>query len=319
MGYFDLTRKRPIPSIIKKIGLITSENGAAIRDFRQNLGEYGFKIYFIDVRVEGDIAEQSIIAGINWLNQNKPDLDVLVIIRGGGSLESLKAFNSEAVADAIVLSRLPVVTGIGHERDETISDYVSDSSFSTPTAVASFIKQGAESLIDDLVSRSDNLIIATKKVFESWDEEVNENRLALARTFDSVLQRYKFLIINKATQIQMGLERIFNSFRMVERNFTDLFYNQQRIIQTQLHNTETWVQTSRRYLVAKLHSLQTRLAAAEAALIQLNPEAVLKKGYSIVYKANKVVMQSNDVHPDDQIKIKLHKGTITSLVEEVDN
>src|SRR3989338_1759006 len=104
-GYFDPARKRPVPDFVKTIGLITSETGDAINDFRKNIGEYGLRIFLYDVRVEGDYAENSIVGAFRWLNANRPDLDVLVLIRGGGGLENLKAFKSERGAGAIDDSR----------------------------------------------------------------------------------------------------------------------------------------------------------------------------------------------------------------------
>jgi len=163
-GYFDESRKRSLPDFIQTIGIMTSETGDAIHDFRKNLGEYGFKIELLDVRVEGDYAEESICSAIKWFNKNKPEIGILVLIRGGGDLENLKAFNSENVAEAIVLSRLPVITGIGHEKDKTIADYVADKNFSTPTATAVFIRTQRENLIAQLEKHSDNLVSITKKI-----------------------------------------------------------------------------------------------------------------------------------------------------------
>ncbi len=207
-GYFDPSRKKPIPEFIQKIGLLTSENGAAIKDFLKNLGQYGFKIYFLDIRVEGDYAEESIVAGIKWFNKNMPDLDVLVLIRGGGSLEELKAFNSKEVAESIILSRLPVITGIGHEKDQTIADYCADLSLSTPTLVATFIKNQREILLEKVSQFRDELIEAmkffvdeNKKLIFDFKKELEFNFISLMNNRKLILSELKEALYNKFNQI----------------------------------------------------------------------------------------------------------------------
>ena len=133
-GLFD--RKRQIPEFIKNIGVISSQHGVVIHDFRQNLDKRGYYIHFCDARVEGAQAAENIIAAIQWFNVRRPELDVLVIIRGGGSLESMQAFNNEAVARAIFASKIPVIAGIGHDVDVPIASLVADLEESTPTGAA---------------------------------------------------------------------------------------------------------------------------------------------------------------------------------------
>ncbi|HPP67360.1 MAG TPA: exodeoxyribonuclease VII large subunit, partial [bacterium] len=171
-GYFAPEHKKPVPDIIQKIGLITSFSGAAIKDFLKNLGHYGFEIYHLDVFVEGDYAEDTIISAIKWFNRKMPGIDVIVLIRGGGSLESLKAFNSEGIADAIFDSRLPVITGIGHEKDISIADFVADKSFSTPTAVASFIRTQREQLIMRLNLIGEQIVSQSGKIIEDFSDTI---------------------------------------------------------------------------------------------------------------------------------------------------
>ena len=319
-GYFDVSRKHPIPEFIHKIGLITSESGAAINDFRKNLGQYGFEVSLVDVHVEGDYSEQSITSAINWLNKNKPDLDVLVLIRGGGGLESFKAFNSEGVAEAIVLSRLPIITGIGHEKDESIADLASDLKLSTPTAVADFIRNQREGLIGQVTEISQSLIAAMENIFEGENRTLLEQQSNLVRAYQETIQRYKFWLINTAAQMQNGLNIIFNRFKTLERSFIHCFYRQHTLIQSHLHKTQTITRECFNLLAGKFQAQQERLGIAEASLIQLNPEAVLKKGYSIIYKTgNKVIKEATDVSLGEKLNIKLFKGEIISSVEEVKN
>jgi len=317
-GYFDESRKRSLPDFIQTIGIMTSETGDAIHDFRKNLGEYGFKIELLDVRVEGDYAEESICSAIKWFNKNKPEIGILVLIRGGGDLENLKAFNSENVAEAIVLSRLPVITGIGHEKDKTIADYVADKNFSTPTATAVFIRTQRENLIAQLEKHSDNLVSITKKIIIAKKDYILDKVENLKITFDRVLEHYRFMLLKTAEKMSGGLNRIFRGFKILEENFIRLFYCYETTAWQQFHELEIIFQKCFNSVEKKFNLEEVRLKTAEAALSSLNPEAVLKRGFSIVYKADeKVIKESREVKVGDKIFIKPYKGEITSLVEEV--
>jgi len=317
-GYFDEARKKALPVFIQTIGLITSENGAAISDFRKNLGEYGLKIYLLDTRVEGNYAEESICSTIKWFNKNKPDIDVLVLIRGGGDLENLKAFNSESVAEAIVLSRIPIITGIGHEKDETIADYVADKSFSTPTAVAAFIKSQRENLINQVEEQADNLVLMTEEIFSSNKKYISDKSEKLINAFDRILEYYSFMLKNIIEKIPGGLNRIFKEYKISEQKFSHLFYCYEKTIYQQIHNLETMIEKSVNLMDKRLNLEKDRVKTIEIVLSSLNPEVILKRGFSIVYKADKKVIKGvGNVKVGETIFIKPYKGEITSLVEEV--
>lgn len=132
-GYFDPSRKPTVPGYAKRIGLITSAYGDARKDFVTHLGKHGFEVLFFDARVEGLQSIDSIVTAFSWFNTRPDPVDVIVITRGGGSLESLQSFNSRDVADAIIASRIPVVSAVGHENDITIADLVASVRASTPT------------------------------------------------------------------------------------------------------------------------------------------------------------------------------------------
>ncbi|MDR3642648.1 MAG: exodeoxyribonuclease VII large subunit [Candidatus Doudnabacteria bacterium] len=318
-GFFDVERKRPMPEYINKIGLITSESGAAVRDFLKNLGNYGFQITLCDVRVEGDYAEESIINAIGKLNKARPDLDVLVLLRGGGSLENFKAFNSEGVAEAIVTSRLPILTGIGHERDISIADLAADLSLSTPTAVAAYIKNQRIGLIEHVGRIADDLAAAAENILSAQKEKLADAQMGLKNSYYEILHNQKVKLGRLAAQMQYGLDKVFNRFRELEKAFIHSFYHQRSLIQAHLHRTGQITRESCIILAKKLQFHKGRLDVAEAALMPLSPEAVLKKGYSIVYKSGKVLKNAADVQPGDMLNLKLYKGNILTSAEEINN
>jgi exodeoxyribonuclease VII large subunit len=143
-GLFE--RKRPLPEFITKVGVITSRTGAVIQDFRKNLAKLGLEVNLYDTRVEGAKAVDGILGALKWFNNNMPELDVLVIIRGGGSLEDLQAFNNEHVSRELFASKIPTLCSIGHEKDVPIAQLVADESASTPTATAVRINQSWDRL-----------------------------------------------------------------------------------------------------------------------------------------------------------------------------
>ena len=136
-GLFALEKKREIPAYPHRIGVITSKNGAVINDFLSNIGKFGFEILFVDSKVEGQDAIKDLLGAVETLKDK--NLDVLVIMRGGGSLESFQAFNNETLVRALADFPSPVLTGIGHDKDEPLVSMASDKNVSTPTAVANLL------------------------------------------------------------------------------------------------------------------------------------------------------------------------------------
>ncbi len=167
------TRKRPLPEFISSIGLITSKTGAVIDDFRKNLARIGFTVYHRDVRVEGAAAVAQVTAAIEEMNSGAKSLDVIVLIRGGGSMEDLQAFNNEGVVRAVFASHIPTVVSIGHDRDVPLAQMAADASASTPTATAVLMNatwdrlQSLSGNADELVYRMDRILRSQRALVDS--------------------------------------------------------------------------------------------------------------------------------------------------------
>lgn len=172
-GLFALEHKRSLPKFCQKIGLITSKYGKGAKpDFEKHLGNFGFEIYFYDVRVEGMFAINEIVKALHWFNEYMPDLDAIVLIRGGGSWESLQAFNSEEVARAIFGSKIPVISGIGHESDITIADLVADLRSSTPTDAAKILNEHWKLASEKIYEYEKNLVSTINHLFKNTKEKI---------------------------------------------------------------------------------------------------------------------------------------------------
>ncbi|MFQ3675231.1 MAG: exodeoxyribonuclease VII large subunit, partial [Endomicrobiia bacterium] len=169
-GLFDESRKRKIPFLPQKIGIVTSPNGAAIRDIlsviRRRFANVEILLY--PVKVQGFGAAEDIAEGIKFLNTNFPELEVILVGRGGGSIEDLWAFNEEVVARAIVGSKIPIISCVGHEIDYTIADYVSDLRAPTPSAAAELVVKNKQEIVDKIYSYKLRLVQSIKQKFNQY-------------------------------------------------------------------------------------------------------------------------------------------------------
>lgn len=204
-GLFAESKKREIPEYPHRIGVITSRSGAVINDFLTNIGKFGFEIIFVDSKVEGQDAIKDLLGAVNTL-KNK-DLDVLVIMRGGGSLESFQAFNNELLVRAVADFPVPVLTGIGHDKDAPLVSMVSDKNVSTPTAVANLLN----STWNDALSL---VTLGEERIFSK---------------FSSLLRDKMFFIENSVVRMESGLKNVSNSVEKMGENilrgFSDLLEN----------------------------------------------------------------------------------------------
>ncbi|MDD5489791.1 MAG: exodeoxyribonuclease VII large subunit [Candidatus Moranbacteria bacterium] len=183
-GIFAPERKKIIPDFSHKIGLITSHQGAAIGDFTTNLGSYGFDIKFYSSRVEGKQAVFDLVKAMKWFNKNMPDLDAIVLVRGGGSLESLQAFNTESLVREIADSKIPVLAGVGHEQDVTLAALAADKMVSTPTGAAVELTKSWDEAANKVDAAERELVSYLSGIFERFDQA----KIRLHREFEKIGQ-----------------------------------------------------------------------------------------------------------------------------------
>jgi len=183
-GLFAPERKRAIPKFARRIGIITAKQGAVIHDFLNNIGKFGFSIEFIDSRVEGQLAVEDLLRSIKTFK--KREIDVLVVMRGGGSLEAMMAFNNETIVREIAAFPVPVIAAIGHDKDVPLAAMAADAMCSTPTAAANLLTQSWQEIFKAL-DRHETAIIGSYR-----------NQLAMAqarvRQYSGVLANFKFIL-----------------------------------------------------------------------------------------------------------------------------
>lgn len=217
-------RKRDVPEFIKNIGVISSKDGVVIHDFLKNLKPLGFKIKFYNSKVEGFGAVDSILKGIESLTKDK-DLDVLVIIRGGGSLESMQAFNNEEVCRQIFSFPIPVVCGIGHDVDVPIACMVADKSVSTPTATAFLINDSWKKLFDGLPMWQMKLNHEFEILITNFSNRIDSSYFKINSAFEKIFDKFYFLetqfngrLSHLKSMIERCKDKIFSMERILKAN-----------------------------------------------------------------------------------------------------
>ena len=292
-GLFDPNRKKSLPFFVEKIGLITSREGEAIHDVLNNLGRYGFNIKFIDSRVEGAQAVPGLLRAVRYFRDK--DIDVLVITRGGGSLESLLSFNNEMLVRELANFPKPVISGIGHEKDVSLVDLVADKACSTPTGVAKLLNFNWD-------QAESKLLLFEKQIFDRYRRGLSSRISSLERISVSIKDGFKTILV---------------SFRDLSRRLASsladlghkLSLNQNEIKRASLGLINTY---------SKLMTESSRqLASFEKAILWNDPRRQLRLGFSLTYSKNKMVRRPEEVSHGDEIEVQLASGKIYSKVTKI--
>lgn len=314
-GFFDQQKKKAIPKFPKKIAVITSPSGAAIKDIfsvvYRRFPALGMTV--IPTQVQGEEAVPQIVNAIETANKQNSLYDLILLSRGGGSLEDLWAFNTEPVAKAIFSSSIPVVSAVGHESDFTISDFVADLRAPTPSSAAEQITPDAEMLKNDILETSDRFIRAARRAIDSRQNELSHliRRIRHPNSrLNEFAQRLDELERRMLSQVS-NLIRIKKS-KLAERKI-------QSPIQKILQINDRVKQLSR--IMTQSHATliknrQASLNEKSSQLEALSPLATLKRGYAIVSEeANgKIVRNSDEIAEGEKLRIRLSNGALTAEV-----
>lgn len=294
-GLFDTSKKKKIPRIPTKIGVITAPTGAAIRDILSTIKRRFplTEVLLFPALVQGKEAASSIVSQIK--NAENYDIDTLIVGRGGGSIEDMWCFNEEEVAYAIYNCKIPVISAVGHEIDFTIADFVADLRAPTPTGAAELAVPNEKDVleyINQLKIRSQKVAsnkieFLNQKLKEITNKYILKNPISIyevkEQQFDAIIEKLKFNIVNLYNLKEKRYLNIKSSY---------IFKNPEKLIEK---NTNKYLQ-----ILSKLETL--------------SPLLTIKRGYSITKKDGKVVTSCNDLKKDDKITIELKDGTVNSLV-----
>ncbi len=319
-GLFDAERKIPLPLPIRRVGLITSPSGAVLHDIRRVLArrDPGIAIVIYPVPVQGAEAPARIAAALA-LAGARQEVDLLVVARGGGSLEDLQAFNDERVARAIATCPLPVVSAVGHETDTTIADFVADLRAPTPSAAAEQISQDQGERRRTLQGLERRLAqgLQTRLGRQRRHLDELERRLQRAhpgRRLEQHAQRLDELGLRLLRQQRRLLDAARQRLEQLEARLARLAPGPR--LQQQRQRLDTLEQRLVRGLQGRLAQAERRLAHASHTLQTVSPLATVARGYAIVTDAEgAVVRHANDLNANDPIDVRLAHGRLRARVE----
>jgi exodeoxyribonuclease VII large subunit len=321
-GLFEQARKRPLPAFPRVIGIVTSPTGAAIRDILHIIGRrFGdLRILIVPVRVQGEEAPGEIVAALAMLAAME-ELDVVIVGRGGGSIEDLWAFNDERVARAIAASRVPVISAVGHETDYTIADFVADLRAPTPSGAAELVVREKLAVMRALVDLHDRL----QQAMASQLERRRERLAALARR--RVLTEPGRALrewTRRLDEAQTGLAAAVRGHQRMLRHRVELATNalsSQHPLARISHGAAVLAQLRGRLAASATHRAKHsrhRLAAAVGRLQSLSPLAVLGRGYSLTRRpSGAVVRTAASLRAGDAIEVLLTEGAVDARVTDV--
>lgn len=321
LGYFKEEYKKPLPKFPKVIGVITSPTGAVIRDIIKTINRryHNLKIIVYPTKVQGEGAKESIAYNINKANIDNL-CDVLILARGGGSLEDLWPFNERMVADAIFNSKIPLVSAVGHETDFTISDYVADIRAATPTLAGVVVTPDIISLKSDLINKfkvlnntyNSKITILNMKIMELESKlKLKEPNLILRKernNLDSLFKRLELLYKLRFTEKTNLLRNIDLNFKKI--NLVDNIKNEKHKLFNLYKELNNKFKLNYNDKYQQYILLNTKLES-------LNPTKVMKKGFSLASIDNKYIRSIKEVQTNDIIETKVIDGTIKSKVLEV--
>ena len=321
-GLFEAARKRPLPALPKSIGVITSPRGAAVQDMINILRRRhaGVSMLIYPAQVQGETASAEAMAGIKYFNRAK-NVDVIVIARGGGSLEDLAPFNDEPLARLIAASHIPVISAIGHETDFTIADFVADLRAPTPSAAAELVTQSKREVEENLARLRQRLGRATRyqlmmahkllatlaqhgamarirDVITRRQQRVDDLSHRLARSYEGVAQhRRRRVEVASARLAQLDLRRVLAGLRR------------------EIDARSAAIAASARSGLLKRRSIWQR---ADGRLSELSPTKILERGYALVFDAQgNLLKDSALVQAGDEISARLARGTIAAVVKKL--
>jgi len=302
-GLFDPKHKKPLPLFPKKLGVVTSPRGAAIIDILRTLERRFARLHILiyPAKVQGDGAAEEIVEGIDYLGR-QPDIDVIIVGRGGGSIEDLWAFNEEKVARAIFRCPIPIISAVGHEVDVTIADFVADIRASTPSVAAEIVIKEEQALADRI---------------DGYRKQLNKNMLYFLqgrRQLVSDLSRHRIF-----QNFQLALYNIEQRIDDLEERAREVFRRKKMTLAENRAAVTLFEEKMTSNFRRLLQNLGARWEKLSLELHNLSPLNILKKGYTLCWKGDlQLLRRVEDIETDTDVTVSFYKGAFTCRVKEVD-
>lgn len=316
-GLFDLAKKRPLPTLPRQIAIITSPTGAAIRDMIQVLTRRfkAVNILVIPTLVQGESAAPMICQALDKAYR-LPEVDVIIVGRGGGSIEDLWAFNNEELARKISQSPVPIVSAVGHEVDFTIADFVADLRAPTPSAAAELVVKNAADLVQRVESQKRLLTHTMLKLLKMERQKLN----SLARALVDPKKKLQDLILRRdelETRLIQAADRFLEKKKLYLKLKTDKLVRPEQTLNRLKNQIQILNMKLGHLMNQKLDSKMSRLRQTMVGLDSLSPLKVVDRGYSLVSKDQIIIKSTQQLKIGDQIDIQLADGKVTAEVKQL--
>ena len=321
-GLFNPEWKQVLPQFVQKIGVITSPSGAVIKDIITTVTRRfpGVEIVLYPTKVQGDGAAQEVAANIQAANQRE-DLDVLIVGRGGGSIEDLWAFNEEIVVRAIFESRIPIISSVGHETDTTLADFVADRRAATPTAAAELATPVTKSDILAWISERENRAYqAALRVIKQRQERLEKSSKSVIfrqpeRLYDGYLQKLDGLTTHLQTAMRQTYRENLNTERILSQRLRSLD------LQGRLISLREKIQQQERLLRSNMaNCYDQKVAKADKlieALVMLDTSRIVARGYAMVEQGGHVIDSVTKIDEKEALTIRMRDGQVHVEVKDV--
>lgn len=318
-GLFDPIHKKPLPTLPNCIGVITSPTGAALRDILHVLKRrYACApVIIYPTLVQGELAAANIVRAIEMANQRN-ECDAIILARGGGSIEDLWPFNEEIVAHAIFKSNIPIISGVGHEIDFTIADFVADVRAPTPSAAAELLTPDNQALLNQLEQLKNQLLRCMKQSLTQSQQYLSwlDKQLQQQHPKRRLIEKSQKLDHYEATLIRLMYAKISTHYSTLNTLQTDLHKNTPiHLIRDLNHHIKISEHRFEALMQQKLRSLQHSFIELATKLDTLSPLATLQRGYAIATYDQKVITSSEQVKTGDNIDVRLGEGWLGCVVE----
>lgn len=316
-GLFEAARKRPIPHMPRHVAIVTSPTGAAIRDILNILSRRApwLPVTVVPTVVQGESAAPQIVEAM-LKAQKLPDVDVIIVGRGGGSIEDMWCFNDEKLARVIAASPIPTISAVGHEIDFTIADFVADLRAPTPSAAAELVAKSSGELTSKLQQLERLLKMNMQKHFKMLEQKLQ----LLTKSLVDPQKKLQDLILRNddlVERLQMAMDRNLSERRYKLKLLDERMGSPQELIQRKVKELEYLTQRLKKGVVVSVERKRALWSKWCSVLESMSPLKVVERGYSIVKKNDEVIKNSAQVKAGDALQITLAHGQIEARVEKV--
>lgn len=316
-GLFEATRKRPIPHMPRHVAIVTSPTGAAIRDILNILSRRApwLPVTVVPTVVQGESAAPQICEAM-LKAQKLPDVDVIIVGRGGGSIEDMWCFNDEKLARLIAASPIPTISAVGHEIDFTIADFVADLRAPTPSAAAELVAKSSQELTTKLQQAERLLKLNMQKHLKALEQKwqlLTKGLVDPQKKLQDLILRNDDLV----ERLQMATDRMLSERRYKLKILDERMGSPQELIQRKVKELEYLTQRMKKGMVVSVERKKALWNRWCSVLDSLSPLKVVERGYSIVKKDNEVIKNSDQVKTGDLLQVTLAHGRVDARVEKV--